>query len=131
MVNIHFSVLTNFVMLVYLDFSFQLNFDSIKISHFFKFLLCLIAIALTSHFKGHMKISASKLYHKGHYPESHSISNDIGIAKIPFFSYKISISHTSQYSFFCLVIRYQYHFDTVNHFSTISYPSIQRHPLVI
>ena len=57
--------------------------------------------------------------------------------QISFFSYKIfleknraSISDAPQYPFFCLVIRHQYHFDTVTNFSTISYPSIQRRPLV-
>ena len=38
-----------------------------------------------------MKILASKLCHKSHYPErhyQHSTSNLIGIAKIYFFSYK-------------------------------------------
>ena len=36
-----------------------------------------------------------------------------------------------QYSFLCLVIRHQCHFDTKTHFSTISLSSIQRRPLVI
>ena len=56
---------------------------------------------LTRHFKGHMKILASALYHKSHYPESHyqhSISNGIGITKISFFSCKFfleKIEHLS------------------------------------
>ena len=40
----------------------------------------LIVIAFTRHFKGHLKILAATLYHKGHYPESYyqqSISNGI------------------------------------------------------
>ena len=48
-------------------------------------------IGLKRHFKGHMKISASMLYHRSHYPDcqyQHSISNGIGSAKISFFSYK-------------------------------------------
>ena len=120
-VNVHFSVLT----IVYLDV-----------------FLCLIVIALLSYFKGHMKILASVLYHKSHYSESyhqHSISNGISIAKMSFFSCKMffffgknrkPISNAPQYYFFCLVIWYQYHFDTITHFSTISYPSIQRHPFL-
>ena len=120
-VNVHFSVLT----IVYLDA-----------------FLCLIVIALLSYFKGHMKIQASVLYHKSHYSESyhqHSISNGISIAKMSFFSCKMffflgknrkPISNAPQYYFFCLVIWYQYHFDTITHFSTISYPSIQRHPFL-
>ena len=69
-----------------------------------------------------MEILASTLYHKSHYPESHyqhSISNGISSAKILFSSYKFffgknrsSISNTTQYSFFCLVIQYQYLFDS-------------------
>ena len=72
------------------------------------------------------------LYHKSHY--QYFISNDIGIAKILFFSYnffwknRTFISNTPQYLFFCFVIWHQYHFDTITHFSTISCSSIQRHP---
>ena len=91
-----------------------------------------MVIVLTRYFKGHMKILASRLYHKCHYCESHyqlSINNGIGIAKIPFFSCK-PVSNAPQYSFFCLAIWQQYPFDTINHFSIISKPSFQRHPLV-
>ena len=73
-----------------------------NISHFFELLHYLIVIALTRHFKGHMKILASSLHHKHHYPESqyqHSISNGIGLQKFHFFL-------------------------------TIFYPSIPRHPFV-
>ena len=73
MLNIHFPVLTNFVMFVYLDvFLIEL-------------LLCLVRIALTRHFKDHLKILASTLYHKSCYPENHyqhSISNSTGIERI-------------------------------------------------
>ena len=139
MFNIHFSVLTNFVVFVYLDVFLQLNFVSMNNSHFFELLLCLMVIALTRHFKSHMKILASTLYHKSHNPGSHYqhiISNGIGLQKIlkllQNFSGKNrrSVSVAPQYSFFCLVIRHQYHFDTIAHFSAISYPSIQRHPFV-
>ena len=41
-----------------------------------------------------------------------------------------SISNAPQYSFFFLVIQYQYHFDTITYFSAISYSYIQGHPLV-
>ena len=100
---------------------------------------CLIVIALKRNFKGHLKISALTFYHKSNYSESHyqhSISNIIGIAKISFISYKIfweKIEHLfliqlNILSF--LVIQDQYHFDTITHFATIYYPSIQRCPLV-
>ena len=36
----------------------------------------------------------------------------------------------TSYSLFCLVIWYYYHFDTITCFSTSSYPSIQRCPLM-
>ena len=35
-----------------------------NITHFFQLLLCLIVVALTRHFEGHLKILASMLYHK-------------------------------------------------------------------
>ena len=126
-------------MFVYLDIFLQLDFVSMNISHFFKLLLYLINIALRRHFTGHMKILASMLYHKSHYSESHyqhSSSNAIGLQKISFsltmffFLIKASISDAPQYSFFCLVVWLQYHFDTITCFSTVSYLSIQRHPLV-
>ena len=41
-----------------------------------------------------------------------------------------SLSDALRHSFFCLVIRHQYHFHTTTHFSTICYLSIQRRPLV-
>ena len=44
---------------------------------------------------------------------------------------RTSISNAPQYFRFCLVIRYKYCFDTITHFSTISYPSIQSDPLVL
>ena len=43
---------------------------------------------------------------------------------------KRSLSDTPQYSLFCLVIRHQYLFHTIIHFSTISDSSIQSCPLV-
>ena len=58
-----------------------------NIIDFFQLLLYLIVIAFIRHFKGHLEISASTLYHKSHYHESHyqhSIDNAIGIAKIHF-----------------------------------------------
>lgn len=67
-------------------------FCFMNISYFFELLVCLIAIALTRHFKGHLKILASMLYYKSHYLEvyyQYSISNSIATAKISFFSYKI------------------------------------------
>ena len=104
--NIDFSVLTNFVMFVYLDdFSNSILFQWLSaISLNF---CCLLVRAFTRYFKGHLEIPASTLYHKSHYPESHYlhiISNDIGTAKISFFSYnfffgkyKTSIPKTNQY----------------------------------
>ena len=137
--NIDFSVLTNFVMFVYLDdFSNSILFQWLSaISLNF---CCLLVRAFTRYFKGHLEIPASTLYHKSHYPESHYlhiISNDIGTAKISFFSYnfffgkyKTSIPKTNQYYLFCLVMWHQYHFDTITHFYTIFYSFIQRHQLV-
>ena len=84
MFNIHFSVLTNFLMFAYF---LQLDFVSMNGSHFFELLLCLIMIPLTRHFKGHKEILASMLYHKSHYPESHyqcSISNGMSLQKFDF-----------------------------------------------
>ena len=43
---------------------------------------------------------------------------------------RTSISNTPHYSFFCLVIWHQYHFDTITYFPTNSDSSIQRRPLV-
>ena len=133
--NIHFSVLANFVMYVYLDVFFKLNIVSVNISHSFELLLCLIVLALTRHFKGPMKILAWMLYHKSHYPESHYqhiISNGIGISKISFFWYnflleKIYIQCTS---IFFLLFSCSASVSLWYNFSTISYPSIQRCPLV-
>ena len=70
------------------------KFVSVNISHFFDFWFCLIVIDFTRHFKGHLEILASALYHKSHnHDESHRqrsiFSNDIGIAKISFFSCKL------------------------------------------
>ena len=53
----------------YLDAFLQLDFVSMNISHFFELLLCLIKLALRTHFKGHMKILASTLRYKSPYPE--------------------------------------------------------------
>ena len=88
-----------------------------------------------------MKILESELCHKSHYPErhyQHSTSNLIGIAKIYFFSYKFILEKIERLYpmhlnifLLCLVIRHQYFFDTITDFSTISYPSTQRRPLVL
>ena len=97
-----------------------------------------LVIALTRHFKGHMKILASALYHKSHYPEchyQHSMMLWHRLTKILFFSYKYFLKkiehlyrmHPNILSF---VIQHQYHFDAITHFSTIFYPFIQRRSLV-
>ena len=129
--NIHFSVLTNFVMIAYLAYFFNLilfRWISVVSLNFCSVLLWLF----TRHFKGHLEIFASALY-KSHYPESfhqHSISNGIGTSKILFFSYKfffgkkynIYIRYTS--IFFLLFsysasisLTYTYNFCTVTYFS--------------
>ena len=113
MFSIHFSVLTNFVMFVCLDVFLKLDFVSMNVSHFFEPLLCLIMIAFTRHFKGHLEISAWTLYHKSHYLESHYqhiISSDIVIVFIGEIEYLYYILCTSLFVFF-LVIWHQYHFD--------------------
>ena len=121
-------------------FSNLILFHWILVSHSFELWLCLIVIALTKHFKGHIKISVSTLYHKSHYPESHyqySISNGIDIAKSSFFSYKHFFENIEHYirciSIFFLLLSYSASISLWynSHFSTISYPSIQRHPLVL
>ena len=55
--NIHFSVLTNFVMFVYLDVFLELNFIARNICLFIQLLSCVIIF--TRRFKGHLEISAS------------------------------------------------------------------------
>ena len=76
------------------------------------------------YFKGQTKILASMLSYKNHY------KNFIFLLQNLFRKGRASISDAPQYSFFCLVIWHQYHFDTITHFCTVSYPSIQRHPFV-
>ena len=79
----------------------------------------------------------STLYHESPYLKTHyqhSISNTIVIAKILFFFLQLkkknrkTISNTPHYSFFCLVILHQYHFDTITYFSANSDSSIHKHP---
>ena len=73
MFNVHFPVITNCVMFVYLDVFLELDFVlmSIKnVSHFFELLLFTIMIVFTRSLKGYLENSTSTLY-KNHYPESH------------------------------------------------------------
>ena len=109
-----------------------------NISHFFELLLCLIVIALTRHFEGHMKISAATLYKElswkslsaQHQQWHRHCKNFIFLLQIFLGKNRTSISDAPQYYFFCLFFLYQYHFDTITHVSTISNPSIQRRLLV-
>ena len=127
-------------MFVYLDAFLLFSFVLMNIWHFLWTFLCLILIVLIKHFKGHMKILASALYHKGHYPQSHyqhsmvmayTCKNFIFLLQHFFFvKNKTPILDAPQYYFLCLVIWHQYPFFTITHFSTTSYPSIQRRPLV-
>ena len=86
-----------------------------------------------------MKISASRLYHKVIILKVTTSKASAMAQTLLKFHFSLanffgknrtSISNAPQYSSLCLVIRQQYHFDTINHFSIISYPSIPRHPLV-
>ena len=86
MFNIYFSVLTNFVMFVYLDVFLQFNFVLMNIRHFLELFLS-YPDCFNDTFKDHMKILASSLYHKSHYPESHyqhSITNGTDLQKFHF-----------------------------------------------
>ena len=93
--------------------------------------------ALPRHDKGHMEISALTLQYiikviilKVTISTASEKAFLIFLLENFFGKDRASISNATQYFLFCLVIWHQYHFDTITHFSAISYPSIQRHPLV-